>query len=149
MRISDWSSDVCSSDLVRVVTVLVISCPHALGLAIPLTTSISSALAARNGILVKDRLALEQSRNIDAFLFDKTGTLTKGEHTLMGVAGLGIEDDELLRLAGGVESDREHPLARAIVAAARERGPGAARKRVVWGTGVGVGVGLDGGCGRK
>src|SRR3546814_7999246 len=107
MRISDWSSDVCSSDLVRVVTVLVISCPHALGLAIPLTTSISSALAARNGILVKDRLALEQSRNIDAFLFDKTGTLTKGEHTLMGVAGIGIEDDELLRIAGGVESDSE------------------------------------------
>src|SRR3546814_11635286 len=82
MRISEWSSDVCSSD------VFVISCPHALGLAIPLTTSISSALAARHGILVKDRLALEQSRNIEAFLFDKTGTRTKDEHTLMGVAGL-------------------------------------------------------------
>ncbi len=102
----------------RVVTVLVISCPHALGLAIPLTTSISSALAARNGILVKDRLALEQSRTVDAFLFDKTGTLTKGAHTVVGAAGAGITDDEVLRLAAAVESDSEHPLARAIVAAA-------------------------------
>ena len=75
--------------VVRVVTVLVISCPHALGLAIPLTTSLSSAMAARNGILVKDRLALEESRTVDAFLFDKTGTLTKGEHTVVGVLGAG------------------------------------------------------------
>ncbi len=106
----------------RVVTVLVISCPHALGLAIPLTTSISSAMAASNGILVKDRLALEESRTVDAFLFDKTGTLTKGQHTVVGVAGVGISDDEVLRIAGAVESDSEHPLARAIVAAAKERG---------------------------
>ena len=105
----------------RVVTVLVISCPHALGLAIPLTTSISSALAARNGILIKDRLALEQSRTVDAFLFDKTGTLTKGRHTVAGVAGVGLADDDVLRLAGAVESDSEHPLARAIVAAAASR----------------------------
>ena len=108
--------------VVRVVTVLVISCPHALGLAIPLTTSLSSAMAARNGILVKDRLALELSRTVDAFLFDKTGTLTKGQHTVTGVAGVGIEENEVLRLAGAVESDSEHPLARAIVAAAKERG---------------------------
>ena len=87
--------------VVRVVTVLVISCPHALGLAIPLTTSLSSAIAARNGILVKDRLALEQSRTIDAFLFDKTGTLTKGQHTVTGVAGVGLDEDEVLRLAAG------------------------------------------------
>ena len=106
----------------RVVTVLVISCPHALGLAIPLTTSISSAMAASNGILVKDRLALERSRTVDAFLFDKTGTLTEGSHTVVGVAGAGIEEAEVLRLAGGVESDSEHPLARAIVTAADERG---------------------------
>ena len=106
----------------RVVTVLVISCPHALGLAIPLTTSISSAMAARNGILVKDRLALEESRTVDAFLFDKTGTLTKGQHTVVGVAGAGIDEAEVLRIAGGVESDSEHPLARAIVAAAKEAG---------------------------
>ncbi len=106
----------------RVVTVLVISCPHALGLAIPLTTSISSAMAAGNGILVKDRLALEESRSVEAFLFDKTGTLTKGQHTVAGVAGVGIGEDDVLRIAGGVESDSEHPLARAIVAAAKERG---------------------------
>ena len=94
----------------RVVTVLVISCPHALGLAIPLTTSISSAMAATNGILVKDRLALEESRTVQAFLFDKTGTLTKGQHTVVGVAGAGgVSEDEVLRLAGGVESDSEHP----------------------------------------
>ena len=109
--------------VVRVVTVLVISCPHALGLAIPLTTSLSSAMAARNGILIKDRLALEESRTVEAFLFDKTGTLTKGEHTVAGVAGAGLSDDEVLRLAGGVESDSEHPLAKAIVAYARNRGP--------------------------
>jgi P-type Cu2+ transporter len=130
--------------VVRVVTVLVISCPHALGLAIPLTTSLSSALAARHGILVKDRLALEQSRTVDAFLFDKTGTLTKGAHTVAGVAGAGIDEDEVLRLAGGVESDSEHPLARAIVAAARGRGeiaPVTAFRSI---TGRGVEADLDG-----
>lgn len=70
--------------VVRVVTVLVISCPHALGLAIPLTTALSSAMAAPNGILIRDRLALESSRRVDAVLFDKTGTLTKGEHVVVG-----------------------------------------------------------------
>ncbi|HYF45965.1 MAG TPA: heavy metal translocating P-type ATPase, partial [Acidimicrobiales bacterium] len=110
--------------VVRVVTVLVISCPHALGLATPLVTSLSSAMAARNGILIKDRLALEASRDVDAFLFDKTGTLTKGEHTVAGLATVpGTSEDELLRIAGAVEADSEHPLARAIVAAARDRGP--------------------------
>jgi Cu2+-exporting ATPase len=108
--------------VVRVVTVLVISCPHALGLAIPLTTSLASAIAARNGILVKDRLALEQSRTVNAVLFDKTGTLTKGQHTVTGVAGVGVDDDEVLRLAGSVEAASEHPLARAIVNAAKTRG---------------------------
>ena len=124
--------------VVRVVTVLVISCPHALGLAIPLTTSLSSAIAARNGILVKDRLALERSRTVDAFLFDKTGTLTKGEHTVVGVAGDGLTDDEVLRLAAAVESDSEHPLARAIVAAAGRRGPvpAATEARSITGRGV-------------
>src|SRR3546814_4342933 len=94
----------------------------------PYTTLVrsSSSLAARNGILVKDRLALEQSRKVDAFLFDKTGTLTKGEHVVVGAAGAGISEDEVLRLAAGVESDSEHPLARAIVAAAKERGDVAA-----------------------
>lgn len=108
--------------VVRVVTVLVISCPHALGLAIPLTTSLSSAMAARSGILVKDRLALEESRTVDAFLFDKTGTLTKGAHTVTGVVGHDLSEKEVLSIAGAVESDSEHPLARAIVAAAKDRG---------------------------
>ena len=109
--------------VVRVVTVLVISCPHALGLAIPLTTSLSSALGARSGILIKDRLALEASRTIDAVLFDKTGTLTRGEHAVVGIAGAdGVTEAEVLRIAGGVEADSEHPLARAIVTAARDRG---------------------------
>ena len=109
--------------IVRTVTVLVIACPHALGLAIPLVISLSTAVAARNGILVKDRLALERMRTIDVVLFDKTGTLTKGEHVVTGVAAAsGFDEAEVLRLAGGVESDSEHPLAKAIVAAAKERG---------------------------
>ena len=107
----------------RTVTVLVIACPHALGLAIPLVISLSTAVAARNGILVKDRLALERMRTIDVVLFDKTGTLTKGEHVVTGVAAAnGLDEAEVLRLGGGVESDSEHPLAKAIVAAAKERG---------------------------
>jgi Cu2+-exporting ATPase len=130
--------------VVRVVTVLVISCPHALGLAIPLTTSLSSAMAARNGILVKDRLALEESRTVDAFLFDKTGTLTKGAHTVRGVAGVGVDEDEVLRVAAGVESDSEHPLARAIVAAARDRGAIATATGFRSITGRGVEADVDG-----
>ncbi|MPY77893.1 MAG: heavy metal translocating P-type ATPase [Actinophytocola sp.] len=108
--------------VVRSVTVLIIACPHALGLAIPLVTSISTSKSARNGILVKDRLALERTRNVDAVLFDKTGTLTKGEHAVTGVAAADGDEEALLALAAGVESDSEHPLARAIVAAARDRG---------------------------
>jgi Cu2+-exporting ATPase len=104
------------------VTVLVIACPHALGLAIPLVIALSTAVAARNGILVKDRLALERMRTITAVLFDKTGTLTEGRHVVTGVVGAGVSEHEVLRLAGGVELDSEHPLARAIVTAARERG---------------------------
>jgi Cu2+-exporting ATPase len=104
------------------VTVLVIACPHALGLAIPLVISLSTAVAARNGILVKDRLALERMRSITAVLFDKTGTLTEGRHIVTGVAGAGLDSNGVLRLAAGVEMDSEHPVARAIVAAARERG---------------------------
>jgi Cu2+-exporting ATPase len=106
----------------RTVTVLVIACPHALGLAIPLVISISTALSARNGILIKDRLSLERMRTVDAVLFDKTGTLTRGEPAVTDVAAVDGDPGELLRLAGGVETDSEHPLARAIVAAARERG---------------------------
>jgi Cu2+-exporting ATPase len=87
---------------------------------------------------VKDRLALEESRTVDAFLFDKTGTLTKGQHSVAGVAGAGLTEDDVLRLAGAVESDSEHPLARAITAAARERGevPPATDFRSITGRGV-------------
>ncbi len=107
--------------VVSTITVLVISCPHALGLAIPLVIAISTSLAARNGILVKDRLSLERSRLVDVVLFDKTGTLTRGAHVLTGVAG--PDADSVLAQAAAVETESEHPLARAIVAAGRERGP--------------------------
>jgi cation transport ATPase len=86
--------------VVRTVTVLVIACPHALGLAIPLVVSISTSLAARTGILVRDRAALERMRTIEAVLFDKTGTLTTGQHAVAGIAGVGLDADEVLRLAG-------------------------------------------------
>jgi P-type Cu2+ transporter len=109
--------------VVRTVTVLVIACPHALGLAIPLVISLSTAVAARAGILVKDRLALERMRTVDAVLFDKTGTLTKGAHTVTGVtAAPGRTEEDVLRIAGAVEADSEHPLARAIVTAADRHG---------------------------
>jgi Cu2+-exporting ATPase len=105
--------------LVRTATVLVIACPHALGLAIPLVIAISTSLGARNGLLVKDRLALERARELDVVIFDKTGTLTMGRPVLIDVAG---PDDEVLRLAAAAEADSEHPLARAIVRAAQDRG---------------------------
>ncbi len=104
----------------RTVTVLVISCPHALGLAIPLVIAISTATAARSGILVRDRLALERMRTVNAVLFDKTGTLTRGQPVVRGVAAVRGGRDEVLRLAAAAEADSEHPLARAIVAAAQE-----------------------------
>jgi Cu2+-exporting ATPase len=104
--------------LVRTATVLVIACPHALGLAIPLVIAISTSLGARNGLLVKDRLALERARNLDVVIFDKTGTLTRGTPVLAEVAG----DDAMLGLAAAAESNSEHPLARAIVEGARSRG---------------------------
>jgi P-type Cu2+ transporter len=107
----------------RTVTVLVIACPHALGLAIPLVLSISTALSARNGILIKDSLALEQMRKIDVVLFDKTGTLTAANHVVTGVATADGNVDLALALAAAVESDSEHPLARAIVRAATANGP--------------------------
>src|SRR5699024_5202307 len=95
---------------------------HALGLAIPLVVSIATERAARGGVLIKDRLALEQMRTVDAVLFDKTGTLTKGEPTVTGVDPVGdLNEDEVLALAAAAESDSEHPLARAITGAARDR----------------------------
>ncbi len=110
------------SAVVKTVTVLVIACPHALGLAIPLVIAISTAVSARAGILVKDRLALERMRTIDAVLFDKTGTLTKGAHVVTGVAAADtVDEDRMVAIAGAVESDSEHPLARAITAEAARR----------------------------
>ncbi len=103
----------------RAVTVLVIACPHALGLAIPLVIAIATERAARAGILIRDRLALERMRTVDMVLFDKTGTLTKGEPAVTDVAVSGTTNaDELLALAAAAESDSEHPVARAIVAQA-------------------------------
>src|SRR5262249_32995833 len=104
----------------RTVTVLVIACPHALGLAIPLTIAVSTGIAARTGILVKNRLALERMRTIDAVLFDKTGTLTLGQHRVTDLATNGISEHELLEYASAVEADSEHPLARAIVTRAAQ-----------------------------
>jgi Cu2+-exporting ATPase len=107
----------------RLVTVLVIACPHALGLAVPLVIAISTTLGARNGLLVRDRRGLEEARLLNAVVFDKTGTLTLGEHRVVAAhATPGTEEGEALRLAAGVEQDAEHPVARAIVASATERG---------------------------
>ncbi|MGH2511269.1 MAG: heavy metal translocating P-type ATPase, partial [Candidatus Limnocylindrales bacterium] len=118
-----WLNGDREGALVRTATVLVIACPHALGLAIPLVIAISTSLGARNGLLVKDRIALERARELNIVIFDKTGTLTKGEPVLAGVAVAdGVAESELLGLAGAVEVDSEHPLARAIVRGVRERG---------------------------
>jgi len=123
----------------RTVTVLVISCPHALGLAIPLVIAISTEVSARSGTLVKDRLALERMRTVDTVLFDKTGTLTRGEHIVTGVAAVDGDEAALLAQAAAVEMDSEHPLAKAIVTAAQERGvriPTASDFRALAGRGV-------------
>jgi Cu2+-exporting ATPase len=107
----------------RMVTVLVIACPHALGLAVPLVVAISTTLGAQNGLLVRDRRGLEEARNLDAVVFDKTGTLTLGEHRVVEVTTVaGLESNEALRLGAAVEQDSEHPVARAIVTSAQERG---------------------------
>jgi Cu2+-exporting ATPase len=107
----------------RFVSVLVIACPHALGLAVPLVIAISTTLGARSGLLVRDRRGLEEARNLTSVVFDKTGTLTLGEHRVVGIrASEGIAESEALALAAAVERDAEHPVARAIVATATERG---------------------------
>jgi Cu2+-exporting ATPase len=109
--------------LIRTATVLVIACPHALGLAIPLVIAISTAIGAHNGLLVKDRLALERARDLDVVIFDKTGTLTRGTPVLSGVAVVtGVDEREMLELASAVEADSEHPIAKAIVSGAAHRG---------------------------
>ena len=107
----------------RLVTVLVIACPHALGLAVPLVIAISTTLGARSGLLVRDRRGLEEARLLDTVVFDKTGTLTLGDHRVVAVrtAG-GLDEREALRVAAAVEQDAEHPVARAVVRSAAERG---------------------------
>jgi len=111
--------------LERTVTVMVITCPHALGLAIPLVVAVSTALSARNGLLIRDRAAFERARNIQAIIFDKTGTLTRGEFGVSDVVVLGesIDRDEILKLAASVESHSEHPIARGIVASSDDHLP--------------------------
>lgn len=117
-----WAIAGESADFIleRIVTVLVIACPHALGLAIPLVTAISTTLAAKNGLLIRQRMALEAARNIDVVLFDKTGTLTKGEQGVVDIVTDG-DKNKVLVLAASVESESEHPIARAIVVSAKEQ----------------------------
>jgi Cu2+-exporting ATPase len=117
-----WFSGDKEHALIRTATVLIIACPHALGLAIPLVIAISTSLGAQNGLLVKDRLALERARNLDMVIFDKTGTLTRGSPAVSGVAAApATTEDDLIARAAAVESDSEHPLAKAIVAEAKRR----------------------------
>jgi Cu2+-exporting ATPase len=117
-----WLSEDKEHALIRTATVLIIACPHALGLAIPLVIAISTSIGAQNGLLVKDRLALERARNLDIVIFDKTGTLTRGSPALSGVAtASGGSESDLLAAAAAVEANSEHPLAKATVAEAKRR----------------------------
>jgi len=147
-----WLAGDAVHALTRTATVLIIACPHALGLAIPLVIAISTSLAARNGLLVKDRLALERSRDLDVVVFDKTGTLTRGAPALSGVVvATGVGEDDLFSRAAAVEADSEHPLAKVIVAEAKKRGlpslpashfealPGRGAQAMVGGENVAVG----------
>src|SRR5436309_10089420 len=147
-----WFSGDKEHALIRTATVLVIACPHALGLAIPLVIAIATSLGARNGLLVKDRLALERARSLDMVIFDKTGTLTRGAPAVSDVAAApGITESDLIGQAAAVESNSEHPLAKAIVAEAKRRGvsqssatdfralPGRGAEALVQGTRVVVG----------
>src|SRR6202167_2678711 len=118
-----WTAGDKEHALIRTATVLIIACPHALGLAIPLVIAISTSIGARNGLLVKDRLALERARNLNMVIFDKTGTLTRGSPSLSGIAtARGTSEEELLAVAASVEADSEHPIAKALVAAGKKRG---------------------------
>ena len=117
-----WSTQSFVFALERTVTVMVITCPHALGLAVPLVVAVSTSLAARNGFLIRNRTAFEQARSLDAIIFDKTGTLTEGEFGVTDVALFNnrYEKDELLKIAASVEQNSEHPLAKGILNAADE-----------------------------
>ncbi len=132
--------------VVRVVTVLVIACPHALGLAVPLVVAISTTLGARTGLLVRDRRGLEEARNLNTVIFDKTGTLTLGEFRVVETATAeGMSEEEALRIAAGVESESEHPIARGIVKTAEDRKievPSADGFKAI--TGKGIAASVDG-----
>ena len=118
-----WLAGDKGHGLIRAATVLIIACPHALGLAIPLVIAISTSLGAQNGLLVKDRLALERARNLDVIVFDKTGTLTHGSPALSGVVvAPGVSEEDLFARAAAVEMDSEHALAKVIVAEGKRRG---------------------------
>src|SRR5712671_3711131 len=118
-----WFSGDKEHALIRTATVFIIACPHALGLAIPLVIAISTSLGAQNGLLVKDRLALERARNLDIVIFDKTGTLTRGSPAVSAVAAApGSNESDLFAQAAAVEVNSEHPLAKAIVEEAKRRG---------------------------
>jgi Cu2+-exporting ATPase len=109
--------------LERMVTVMVITCPHALGLAVPLVVAVSTAISAGNGLLIRDRSAFERARAVNAIVFDKTGTLTQGRFGITDVIVLGDRsENELLTLAASLESQSEHPIAQGIVDGARARG---------------------------
>ena len=123
----------------RAVTVMVIACPHALGLAIPLVVAFSTSYSAKNGILVRNRIALETVKDVDAVMFDKTGTLTEGKFGVTDVVSTDLDEEDLLRLTAGVERNSEHVIARAIVEEARKRGleiPEVSEFRAVPGKGV-------------
>lgn len=131
--------------IVRVVTVLVIACPHALGLAVPLVVAISTTMGAQNGLLVRDRRGLEEARNLNTVIFDKTGTLTLGEFRVVEmVVGDGGSEDDALKIAAAVEAESEHPIARGIVRTAEDRKldvAGADGFRALTGKGVAASVG--------
>ncbi|QCT72158.1 copper-translocating P-type ATPase [Eubacterium maltosivorans] len=105
----------------RAVTVIIICCPHALGLAMPLVTSVSTSLAAKNGLLIRNRVAFENARNLDTVVFDKTGTLTEGSFGVTDIKADSVSEDDLLAIAASVEENSEHPIARGIVEAGKSR----------------------------
>ncbi len=105
----------------RAVTVMVISCPHALGLAVPLVVAVSTSLAAKNGLLIRDRQAFERTKDLQAVVFDKTGTLTEGKFGVADVIAYGSDEDDILKIAASIEVHSEHPIARSIVEEAEKR----------------------------
>jgi Cu2+-exporting ATPase len=117
-----WAGASLDFSIIRVVTVLVIACPHALGLAVPLVVAISTTMGAQHGLLIRDRRGLEEARRLDTVVFDKTGTLTLGEFRVVDCTTLDTESDEsLLKIAAAIESESEHPIAQGIVNTAKER----------------------------